>query len=300
MQGAGIRRRGLSEVEIVGLIQTTKMVRNALLALGVALLAGQASAAQLGEYRYRSWIDDSNVIFRFDNQTGDIEKLVKANAGLPMWVKCEIQPQKGAPSAVQTMAVAPSPWPAAAAPAMLAQNNNFGAQSAQPRVAQLIEPMMPTAVETMAYKAEPVAQKASMRAPRLYNEFDVEITDDINDADRTACRSQISAYEKSLSFMSTIGIGGDRTTGILTIANNGSRRIKMLEVSVCASKAGKDKPEVLHRVLFADKPNCEKPPAPSENGAKAAAVMKRVDIPTPSGSISGKPDVRVTYIKFEE
>ena len=284
------------------LIQATKWVRNVLLALSVALLARHASAAQDG-YRYRSWIDDSNVIFRFDNQTGDIEKLVKANAGMPMWVKCPIQQEKGAPSAVQTMAVAPSPWPAAAAPAPVAQNNNFGSSNSQPRVAQLIEPMMqamPQVMDSMAYKAEPVAQKASMRAPRLYNEFDVEITDDINDADRTACRAQIAAYEKSLSLMSTIGIGGDRTTGILTLANNGARRIKMLEVSITASKSGKDKPDVLHRVLFADKPNCEKPPAPSENGAKANAVMKRVDIPTPSGSISGKPDVRVTYIKFEE
>lgn len=300
------RVRGVTpEAVIVRAIQLTKtMVLGAMLAM--CACASSVSASQ-GNLRYDSWIDERGIIYRFDRQSGEIEQLVKMPSGPPMWttVPTISQNTKGV---AHTQAQAPVlpiltdkqvvqqerqqqnyQIPPITAPQPTSQNT--------PSKTQLIDPQN---IDFSSYKGEPVIHKTSNRI-KLFDEKDNDITDEINDAERAANRGLIASYERSLSVIATVGIG-ERTTGMVSVTNNGTKKIRVMEVTVSALKAGgSGKAEVLERILFCDKPGCEKPPAPAEFGSnKGGMAGKRIDLATPPSATAAKSDVKITYIKFDE
>ncbi len=274
------------------------------------LMIGVSSALCLSshaadENRYKGWIEE-NVFYRFDNQTGEIYKLVKPATGAAIWMKCDIvepKPQVAKTPHLQTLQLPPEtciPQPNVVRP--------------QPSAA-IVEP------DTLNPDRRVARSGSAPRQIEVWNEFGKNITNEIDDADRTGCRSVINGYD-ALHVSHTLKTTGDRIKGIIILDNKGSRKIAMMELTMTVRVIGKDKPIAHKRFIFTDKADSapliadaeisahtrfnstnkadtEKPPAPS-NGLSGMSVLKSVDIPTPSGVINGMPEISVTFIRFDD
>ena len=258
--------------------------------LGLMILASSVlcTSSHAEENRYKGWIED-NVFYRFDNQTGEIQKLVKPATGPALWAKCDVADTK--PQPVKAPLHAQLPIVSNVAP-----QSSFVAPLpvVKPQTAAIVEPDPLPAINP----DRPVARQGSLRQIEIWNEFGKNITNEIDDSDRDGCRSLINGYD-ALHVSHTLKTTGDRIKGIIILDNKGARKIAMMELTMTVRVIGKDKPIAHKRFIFTDKADVEKPPAPS-NGLSGMSVLKSVDIPTPSGVINGMPEVSVTYIRFDD
>ena len=266
--------------------------------LGLMICLASAYCTKAGaaeENRFKGWIEE-NVFYRFDNQTGEIFKLVKPATGSPAWVKCDVvepklpQVAKSAPLPSAPMQSMQFPNTNNSAPAPVAPRQHFPGQSGS-----IIDPDAMLSLNN----DQPVSPKpqTGSRQIELFDEFGTNITNKIDDSDRLAARPAINGYD-SLHVSHTLKTTGDRISGIIILDNKGNRKIAMLELTMTVHVIGKDKPIEHKRFIFADKGD-EKPPVPSF-GSSGMSVLKKVDVPTPAGVINGMPEVRVTYIKFDD
>jgi hypothetical protein len=120
---------------------------------------------------------------------------------------------------------------------------------------------------------------------------------DITDADREASAGRIADYMNKLSILQTLKVG-DHIEGAIMLRNTGEKRIELLELTLCASVNGREKPEQF-RLVFANKKDLVSPPQPSRKGGEGAALM-RVKIPSPAGGVKGAPELKLTYLQFEK
>jgi hypothetical protein len=255
-----------------------------LLCLTLTSVCGLVSAE---ENRYRSWIDDRNVLHRFDNVSGDIEMLVKPASGPAMWVRCEVAQAKPAQKVAQQQHVEFPAAPNYVAPAPMPQPINTSSRNP----GAIIDGQ----TETMATPLPDLPRRAPGAGPKFEDDTGRDISDDVNDADRTLSRMAIAGYDRKLSLINTIRVANDRITGSIMLENKGERHIKVLELTMFVRTVGKDGVLPHARFLYSPKTNL-KPPQPGD----PISVMQKVDLPQPTGVISGSPEIKVTYIKFED
>jgi hypothetical protein len=133
---------------------------------------------------------------------------------------------------------------------------------------------------------------APMAAPIFIDDDGHEM---ISDADRRSAKAAIDGYESKLSILQTVKVG-DRIEGTIMVRNSGDKKVRVMELTLLLNVNGGDKPEE-HRLVFsADRKN--PPPQPSAKGADGAALM-RVNIPCPAGGVKGSPELKLTYLQFE-
>ena len=261
------------------MIVRLKLPFNALFGLMICVLSALClSSHAADENRYKGWIEE-NVFYRFDNQTGEIYKLVKPATGAAIWMKCDIVEPKLQVVKTPHLQTLPLP-PESCIP--------------QPNV---VRPQPPAAI------VEPDTQdrrvpRSGARQIEVWNEFGKNITNEIDDADRAGCRPAINGYD-ALHVSHTLKTTGDRIKGIIILDNKGTRKIAMMELTMTLHIIGKDKPIAHKHFIFSDKADLDKPPVPS-NGLGGLSVLKSVDVPTPSGVISGMPEISVTFIRFDD
>lgn len=272
--------------------------------LGLMLVLASGYAASLAgaeENRYKSWIEES-VIYRFDNQTGEIHKLVKPAAGPGAWVKCDITEPKPAQQTVRLQQL-----PTIQQPQQMPSNLYASASNIVPRPVAHTTPASIIDAESMIMPSisadGPVARSAPVnvsatRQIELFDDLGNNITNKIDDSDRAANRATINSYD-ALHVSHTLKTSGDRISGIVILDNKGNRKISMLELTMTVRVVGKDKPIEHKRFIFTDSASVDKPPVPSF-GSSGMSVLKKIDVPTPSGVINGMPEVRVSYIKFDD
>jgi hypothetical protein len=157
---------------------------------------------------------------------------------------------------------------------------------------------MPSAAIEPLTRQEAASNDAEvkLRIKKIVSELRFAIEENVTDADRAAAKETIDAYESKLSILQTIKVG-ERLQGTLMVRNSGEKRIKVLELTLVVSVNGKEKPEE-HRLVFV-KNGHNAPPQPSRKGADGAALM-RVDFPCPADGVKGAPELKLTYLKFEE
>lgn len=263
----------------------------ALKALSLVLGLVFAACVHAEDNRYKAWIDD-NVLYRFDNQTAEICKLIKPATGPAMWVKCDVVETK--PAAVKIAATqipAARYQPEIATPFLINPGRTQGPLPQQSAPVAILDGNGPA--------NDPAPKKTSARRIELFNDLGVNITDEIDDQMRAESRALINGYDK-LNVSHNFKINGDHISGIVFIDNKGDKHISLMEITMFIRVVGKEKPIEHKRFIFAsNKPEADRPPAPS-NGSSGLSVMKKIDIATPMGVIHGMPDLRVTYLKFEE
>ncbi len=234
---------------------------------------------------------EDGILYRVDNNTGEIHKLVKPLTGTPMWVKCEVR------EPVRTQQRQPQPLPSAPQiapfyPAPVAQQ----VPCVRPQPATIIDVgTMPT------LSSDPVAPKhlvSTRRQIEVFDQNDKDITNVIDDAERAKCRPEINAYD-ALHVSHTLKTSGDRIKGIVSIENKGNRKIEILELTLSVRVMGKEKAVEHHFILGDNKPGSKNPPLPSFGGS-SLSIMQAVDVPMPGGVLNGMPDVKVTFIRFEQ
>jgi hypothetical protein len=253
------------------------------------------------ENRYKSWIEES-VIYRFDNQTGEIHKLIKPAAGPGAWVKCDITEPKPAQQTVRlqqlpTIQQQPQQTPSN----QYASASNIVPRAVAHTPASIIdaESMIMPSINADGPALRPAPTNVSAnRQIELFDDLGNNITNKIDDSDRAGNRPTINAYD-ALHVSHTLKTSGDRISGIVILDNKGNRKISMLELTMTVRVIGKDKPIEHKRFIFADDGSGDKPPVPSF-GSSGMSVLKKIDVPTPSGVINGMPEVRVTYLKFDD
>jgi hypothetical protein len=138
-------------------------------------------------------------------------------------------------------------------------------------------------------------RRAPGAGPKFVDENGRDLCDDINDADRTTCRTIIAGYQEKLSLINSFRVANDRITGSIMLNNKGERQIKVLELTMFVRTVGKDGAVPHARFLYSPRSTL-KPPQPND----PVCVMQKVDLPQPVGVISGSPELKVTYIKFED
>ncbi|HLX62696.1 MAG TPA: hypothetical protein VKX17_15565 [Planctomycetota bacterium] len=263
-----------------------------------ALLLGVAACcANAEENRYMHLIE-GGVVYRFDNLNGEVYRLVKSQSGQAMWVKCDVVEPKG-------IAKAPTPLPIP-----LLNITQQTTPTVTPR-ANCVAPfpsteqLQPVATRSAASMldadsaTEPAPKKVSANRIELFDELDRNITDAIDENMRQQSRAAINAYSEKLNISSTLKINGDKITGMIMLNNKGDRAIERMELTMYLRVYGNEKPIEHQRFIFAAHGSADVPPAPS-SGASSLSVLKKIDLPTPSGVIQGMPEVRVTYLKFED
>lgn len=216
--------------------------------------------------------------YRFNKETGDLEKLVLGNAGVS-WVKQSVQGiTSQAPTQVKTTATS-------ATTAMTEKH---------------VETIKTSMGSSATCIPVPNAGPHDPLEPeiRFYDDKNEDITDVITDDIRRASTPTITNYENKLSIAQSFNIS-DRISGTIMVRNSGDRRLRAMELTMSIPVNGKAKPEERH-FLFVDKLGSTPPPQPGANGKEGMPLLQKVDIATPAGDIKGSPELRITYIQFAE
>ena len=215
-------------------------------------------------------MEDGSGRCRFDRITGEIEKLV-GNGGAYEWVKVPVRRSEKPPTIDVPVAVT--------------SNNTKGS----------IPPALPPVGSTPPRQTgmANLSESKTKSGIKLFDDQGNDVTDAITDFDRKRNEADVAGYENKLSMPHTIQMG-DRVTGTILLRNTGERKLKQLEVTLFIPVIGKEKPEVSH-FLFTNKPGFVSPPQPG-----GEALIQKVDIPSPGGSGKAIPELKVTYIRFEE
>jgi len=272
-------------------------ILKAALGLMICLASACCSPAfAADEFRFTSWTEEG-LRFRFDNQSGEICKLVKVQSGQLMWLKCEIAEQKPIQTSKQsTMPSIQYPTAPIMPAAPIAIQRSAPAPMVKSQAASLIEPDDLMASGDIIPSPKPAP--SGVRQIQVYDEFNNNITNVLDDSARSACRATINGYD-ALRLSHTLKTSGDSISGIVIIENKGNRKIAKLELTLVVRVVGKEKAIEHKRFLFSDSGDGDRPPVPSF-GSSGMSVMKKIDVPTPSGVISGMPEVRVTYLAFDD
>ncbi len=283
--------------------------------LGVMLFVAAGCATTVAaaeENRFKCWIEEGGLVYRFDNQTGEIHKLLKPATGPAAWVKCDIVEPKASQQTARTQILStipvvsqnqpqqyqPIPTNSYASPTPIASRNvSHSTVGSILDAESMILPSINDERRTPSAPVAPVANASGSRRIEIFDDLGNQITDRIDDSDRAANRPTINAYEP-LHVSSTLKTSGDRISGIVILDNKGNRRISLMELTITVRVVGKEKPIEHKRYTFTDT-SADKPPVPSF-GASGMSILKKIDVPTPAGVINGMPEVHVTYLKFDE
>lgn len=168
----------------------------------------------------------------------------------------------------------------------------------EPRTAPASEPERPRERPRPSNNA-PIIDE--LDGVKLAPENEYLVPREIGDAHRRACQRVLAEYAGNLGLISTTCIKGDRIQGLISVRNNGDRKLEALELTLevpTPNPNTKDGVETFRFVLGYQPENPAKPPQPAKKpDEKPTSVYLKVDVQAPPGSV-GKPDLKPTYLKF--
>jgi hypothetical protein len=116
--------------------------------------------------------------------------------------------------------------------------------------------------------------------------------------DRQRAGNDINAYRRHLGIIQSLSIQGERIKGLISVTNQGPRRLEVLELTLWASSAPDGEVCLEHRFVLSSQPGQKEPPAPAADPSRPpTAVYINVNLPVPTSDLR-KLDVQVTYLKF--
>src|ERR1043165_643460 len=160
------------------------------------------ACVQAEDNRYKAWIDD-NVLYRFDNQSAEICKLIKPPSGPAVWVKCDVVEPKAPPGKVAVNQI-----PVARMQQELGTPLQASMSRTTPAVLHTPVTQPLAALEGSGAATEPTPKKAAGGRIELFNYLDVNITDEIDDQMRAESRATINGDDK-LNVSHNFKINGD-------------------------------------------------------------------------------------------
>ncbi len=217
--------------------------------------------------------------FRFNKETGDLEKLVMSGGSLS-WVRQDVQASSQQPTDPKEPKVAS------------AQKHNSDPIKTSTTGSSAIILPTPNAPKQNAHQ-DPLDPEI-----HILDETNQDVTDILTDEHRKGAAPTITNYENKLSIAQTFNIG-EHITGTIMVRNAGDKRLRAMELTMIIPVKGKAKPEE-RRFLFVDKAGQTPPPQPTSNGKEGMPLLQKVDIPTPAGEVISSPELRITYLQFAE
>ena len=224
--------------------------------------------------------------FRFNKETGDVEKLVMNNGSLS-WVKQAVQAGDKQPTDPNDPKVAAAQKRNSEAVKTSTTTQNTGSSAI----------ILPTP-NTSYPPRQAVHQDPLDPEIHILDETNQDVTEFLTDEHRKGAAPTITNYENKLSIAQTFNIG-EHITGTIMVRNAGDKRLHAMELTMIIPVKGKAKPEE-RRFLFVDKEGQTRPPQPTNNGKEGMPLLQKVDIPTPAGEVISSPELRITYLQFAE